>query len=499
MNRQYKSGAILSYFNIVLNMAISIFFIPFLISSLGESEYGVYKIIQSFSGQLSIMSFGIATLIVRNTVFFNAKKQKEEKENFLFFALLATYIFAAIIFVAGVIMYTAIDAMYENSMTAEEIGIAKILFILLILNIAATIICDSYSGLIKAHEKFGVSYGIETVKLFMRVFLMVSILTLGGKSILIVSADLAITLSAWVFIMLYGRFKLKERAKFHKFDWQLLKQCFVFSLAIFLQRIINQVNQNLDNVILGMMTNTAIVAMYSIALTIFTSFNSIVSTIGTLFTPKATQMIANNASGDELTDFISRTGRWQFMIAGLIITGFALFGKDFILLWVGSKYISVYYLSIILLIPAAIPLITSVSSSILDAMLKRLGASIILGVMCIVNIIVSVVFINFLGFWGAAIGTAVSFIIGHGILFNIYLHKVANISIFKMYKDILNRSFIGVIACFAIGIPITYIPYGALWFVLKVIAYTAVYALVMYFFCMSKNEKSVVKSFIKIQ
>lgn len=499
MNNQYKSGAVLSYLNIILNMAISIFFIPFLISSLGESEYGVYKIVQSFSGQLSIMSFGIATLIVRNTVFFNAKKQKEEKENFLFFAFLATYIFAAIILVAGGIMYGAIDVMYKSSMTAKEISIAKILFVLLILNIAATIICDSYSGLIKAHEKFGVSYGIETAKLILRVALMVSILKLGGKSVLIVSADLSITVSAWILIMLYGRFRLKERAKYHRFDGQLLKQCFVFSLAIFLQRIINQVNQNLDNVILGMMTNTAIVAMYSIALTIFTSFGSVVTTIGTLFTPKATQMIANDATGEELTSFISTVGRWQFMISGLVITGFILFGKSFIILWVGRKYINVYYLSIILLIPAVIPHITSVSMSILDAMLKRLGASIILVIMCIVNIGVSVVFIKYIGFWGAAIGTAVSFIIGHGILFNIYLHKVANISIFKMYKDILRRSFIGVVACLLIGIPITFIPYGIAWFILKVIIYTVIYALVMYFLCMNASEKSVVKSFIKIR
>ncbi|MBR6902897.1 MAG: polysaccharide biosynthesis C-terminal domain-containing protein, partial [Clostridia bacterium] len=341
-----------------------------------------------------------------------------------------------------------------------------------------------------------ITYGINTLRLILRILVMILILKLGGKSVAIVLTDLSISLAVWLYIMFYGRFKLKEKAKYHKFDGQLLKQCFVFSLAIFLQRIINQVNQNLDNVILGMMTNTAIVAMYSIALTIFTSFNSIVSTIGTLFTPRATQIIANNATGEELTDFISKTGRLQFMIAGLIITGFGLFGKNFIMLWVGSKYISVYYLSIILLIPAAIPLITSVSSSILDAMLKRLGASIILGVMCIVNIGVSVVLIEYIGFWGAAIGTAVSFIIGHGILFNIYLHKVAGIKIFKMYGDIIDRSIFGVLACFAIGIPLTYLPNNVWCFILKVLIYSIVYSFVMYRFCMNDYEKKIAKSFV---
>ena len=47
-------------------------------------------------------------------------------------------------------------------MTANELRIAKILFVFLILNIAVTIICDSYTGIIKAHEKFKLMLGLPT-------------------------------------------------------------------------------------------------------------------------------------------------------------------------------------------------------------------------------------------------------------------------------------------------------------------------------------------------
>ncbi|WP_278453838.1 hypothetical protein, partial [Thomasclavelia spiroformis] len=59
MKNQRKAGVILSYVSIVLNMLISLFFTPFLISSLGDAEYGIYRIVQSFAGSLSIMTFGI--------------------------------------------------------------------------------------------------------------------------------------------------------------------------------------------------------------------------------------------------------------------------------------------------------------------------------------------------------------------------------------------------------------------------------------------------------
>ena len=75
---QIKVGSIIAYLNLFLHLIISVFLTPFLIKNLGQSEYGVYKIIQSFSAQLGIMSFGISTLVARNIVFFNEKKEQKE-------------------------------------------------------------------------------------------------------------------------------------------------------------------------------------------------------------------------------------------------------------------------------------------------------------------------------------------------------------------------------------------------------------------------------------
>ena len=78
MRDQKKVGVIISYVNIVLHMCISIFFTPFLIKSLGQSEYGLYRIVQSFIGQLSIMTFGMSAIVTRNIVYYDVKQQKKE-------------------------------------------------------------------------------------------------------------------------------------------------------------------------------------------------------------------------------------------------------------------------------------------------------------------------------------------------------------------------------------------------------------------------------------
>lgn len=496
MNNQIKGGAIISYLNIVLNMAISIFFIPFLICSLGESEYGVYRIVQSFSGQLSIMSFGIATLIVRNLVYYEEKNEQREKENFLFFALVATYILCVCILLIGCAMYMFIDEMYQNSLSAEELFIAKKLFLLLISNIAITVVCDSYLGIIRAHEQFVVAHGMQTVKLVLRIVLMTVLLRCGVKSVGIVLADCVISAFICLTVATYSRSVLKEKARFHYYDKKQIVQCVSFSIAIFLQAIVNQVNQNLDNVILGMLTSANIVTMYSLALSLFTSFNSIVSVVGSLFTPKSTRLIARNADSQELTAFVIKPGRIQLMLSGLAISGFILFGRNFIHIWVGDTYQEIYYPTLILLISAVIPLIETVTESILNALMKRMGRSLILIAMCMINLLVSVVLVKRIGYIGAAVGTAVSFIIGNGILINLYLKCVTRINIREMFDGIMDKILPAIGIAAVLGIPLRLLPSTIIGFLSKVFLYSFIYCIVMYCVGMDKLERDLVQNLI---
>ena len=74
MNKQIKYGSLIAYLNIALNLVINFALTPFMLSHLGSSEYGVYKIVQSFTGQLAIMSFGLGTVATRYVVLYNTQK-----------------------------------------------------------------------------------------------------------------------------------------------------------------------------------------------------------------------------------------------------------------------------------------------------------------------------------------------------------------------------------------------------------------------------------------
>lgn len=495
MNKSKKAGVAVSYVNILLNIAVNIFFTPFLLYNLGAAEYGVYKIIHSFSGPLSIMSFGLSTVVSRNIVYYNTKNELEKKQNFLFMSNIISIVLFFLVILVGGVLFLFIDRLYQNSLSPHDLQTAKTLFILMILNIAFTIFGDSYSGIIRGHELFALNYLTKTFKIVGRVALIILLVNLGFKSVSIVATDLFLTVCVVLFDILFSRLKLKERPKFYLWDKEVLKTTFLFSSAIFLQAIVNSVNQNMDGVILGAMTDPDTVAMYSLGLTIFVAYNSITNVIASVFTPQATKLVYSGADCKQLTDFVIRPGRVQLVLSGAIIGGFILYGKSFISAWVGAEYISIYPVILLLIIPAVIPVIVSVSNAILDAKMLRLGRSIILVIMAVINMMISIALVHFVGYIGAAIGTAISYIVGHGVITTIYLKKSVGLNIGRMYRNICKGILPCVIITTVLLIPTAFwFPSGWFGLGLKIVTFTTVYAVLLYLIGFNENEK---KSYIR--
>lgn len=498
LRSQKKSGIVISYLTLFINSFFGIFFTPFLISSLGAAEYGLYQLVNSFAGYLVILNFGTGAVISRYVAFYRTKKDSLGQENFLFQAFMITGILSVLTIFVSSALYIGIDGLFGNSLTTGELVKAKQLFILMVTNIAFSFFTNAFSGILSGYEKFAVTNTFKLLRIVLRVIILVILLLLGFKSIALVATDLFLTI---VFIILeasYSFKKLEVKIKFHFYDKALLWMIFSFSSAVFLQAIINQVNQNVDRVVLGAVTDTETVALYSIALVFFTMFSSITGVIGGVFLPQATKMIAKKASGEELTDLVIRPGRLQFMVAGAAVAGFILFGQNFIKIWVGDNFLGAYIPTILLLVPATITLVQNVTIAILDAMLKRVARSIILALMAGLNIILTIILVAKIGYLGAAISTSVSLIFGDVVLMNLYYHKVIGLNVLRMYKDIFQGTLSCIILTSLLSIPISLILEDtAINFIIKAGIFLVIYGLLLYKFSFNDYEKQLLLGPVK--
>ena len=65
VGNQVKWGIILSYLLILLNTLFGFLVTPYMISCLGEAEYGVYKTISSLTASLMVLDLGLGSTVTR--------------------------------------------------------------------------------------------------------------------------------------------------------------------------------------------------------------------------------------------------------------------------------------------------------------------------------------------------------------------------------------------------------------------------------------------------
>lgn len=494
-SKQRKIGVVLSYILLAMNMAIGITLTPLIVDQLGDSEYGLYQTIASFANNLALLDFGIGTTIMRYLSKYREKKDEEKVNTTLYIILLQTILMSIVIIALGIVLKSYLPVMYSKTLERDEIQRAKILFIILVFNVGISLFDHYFVGINSAYEQFFFVNGAKILKILLRIFLITTMITNKATVITLALIDLSLTMVFAIIDSFYAFIKLKICIRYCKIEKMFLLEILMFNLTIFLQAFVNQINTNVDKVILGMMTTIQIVAVYSVAMQIFGIFNSLASVISGVYLPHITRIIQNRREDEDTSDLIIGPGRVQFMLMGLVLVGFVFVGKDFINLWMGSNYLEAWVITLIIMVPSMIELIENVAISVTLAKGKNAIRTLIIACASIFNIIITIVLINILGYIGAPIATALSYIFGYIITVNIFYVKVVHIDVIKMFEGIFNGIWICLSLTALASIPmISFSATNYMLLILKALYISTIYIILLYFIGLSKEEKTRVKS-----
>ena len=495
---QIKVGAILSYVVIGLNM-IGLVYTPILTRMLGQSEYGLYSLVASIISYLSILDFGFGNAIIIYTTRYRVKKQKEQENKLhgMFFVIYC--IIGIIALFIGIILYLNVDKFFGNSMSVEELQKARILMSILIFNLVLTFPLSVFGSIITAYEKFVFNKILKIIQILILPMIMIPLLFMGYKSIALVVVTTIVHIGCLLINAIYCLKKLGIKVRFKGFDKSLLKEIFAYSFFIFLGIVIDKANWSVDQFILGSLVSTVAVAVYNVASQFNQMYLSFSTAINGVLLPKVTKIEAENSTPEQFTDIFIKTGRIQYIVLGLIITGFVIFGEYFINLLYGSEYNASYIVACILMVPVTIPLIQNIGINIMQAKNKHKFRTVVLLIISIANVIISIPLTKLYGPVGAAIGTGISFIIGQGLILNIYYYKVININIPKFWIEILKMS-IPIVITFIIGILMKqFIGYNTIIiYIVQIIIYSLIYCVLMWLLGMNKYEKNLFAKPVKL-
>lgn len=212
--------------------------------------------------------------------------------------------------------------------------------------------------------------------------------------------------------------------------------------------------------------------------------------IAGVFLPKVTAMVAREDNRKEISTLFIRTGRIQFIVISLILTGFIVFGRDFIRLWAGSDYESAYPITILFFVSLSIPLIQNLGITILQARNQMKFRSLLYIVIATVSLVFQILLAKPLGGMGCAIAIAGALFLGQGLIMNIYYHKKQELDIRSFWKEIGKMSVVPMVMCFcSIFVLRNYILDGWLSLGVAVLIFMLIYSPLFYRFSMNQSER----------
>lgn len=497
-SKQIKTGALLSYLLIITNTLYGIFFTPFLLQSLGSGEYGVYRIIGSFIGSITILDLGIGSTVLRYISKYNAEKNKDAMANFSAMALIQAAVLSFLMAVICAFFYTKLDSIYDQSLTSEELIQAKKLYSVFVLILIFSTFEKVTFGILSGCEQFILANGAKLFCIILKVVLAYGILNSWPNSLYLLFIDLGISVVVLLIHLFYINKRLQLKIRLIYWDNSVFKQSFNYTILMFLQSIAVQFNGNLDNLVIGAYIGSTAVAVYSIGLQLYNMYEQFAIAFSDLMLPTVSRQIAAGASREALEDTVIKVGRLEFIMLSGALSGFLIIGREFIQLWLGNEYTFAWIVAALLMVPTTIPLIQNVCLAILRAENRMQFRTYAVCSMAIFNLAITVWGVPRFGPIAACIGTVLGLIFANIIAMNVYYIRVVHLNIFRIFKGVLSRIWLCCAGSAAVLIVAdNFMSTGWLPWIFKVIIFCVLYAAMLLIYGLNESEKSTVTKYFR--
>ena len=436
LKSEIKVGVILSYILIVINSVLSIIMTPLLISNLGQSEYGIYMLVGTLAGYITVFDFGLHNTVNRFIAKFQLDSNENKQANFLAHIFLLYIIVVFVVIIFSFILLLNFNSIFTNSLTIEEIDLARQMLLILSLSVAINLPLGTFQYIILGYGKFIFNNNVQIFRAIFRTGLILIALFMSEKSLAIVLIDALINVFISVIYMIYARRKLKIRVRLYNFEYKLIREISGYSFYIFMIAIVNQIFWKMGQFMSGVLISSSAVAIFSVAMNFIFYFQQGALGISSSFLPKIAQTLDSDSSNSSFFELMKKIGRIQLFILGLVIVGFVVIGQDFIYLWVGSEFKESYLLTLLIMIPLLFPMTMTIAELAMQVLNTHKTLAINYLLMSFVNIVLTLILGKWLGLIGIALSTFISIVIFQITIPNLYYRKKLRINITKYYIEI---------------------------------------------------------------
>ena len=423
---------------------IAFFLTPYLVEKIGSEAYSYYPLANNFTSYMSIITIALNSMASRFITIALTKNEKENANKYFASIFFGNVLMSAILLIPMTIIVIFLDSILN--IPVDLVISIKLLFSLVFISMIINLLTNVFGVSFFSQNRIDLNSICDIVIGVTRVVLYV-ILFLCFEPNIIYVGIVAVVVALLTFIFQFSFTKkllpdMKISVSF--FNWNAIKE--VFSSGIW--NSVNQVGTILLSTVGLLMCNTlygsAEAGVYSVALTIPSFMNGIVSMLCSVFLPTLTIKYALGNKKDIL-NHVRLTQNVVGIIDSVPIAVFMAVGSNFFKLWTPS--VDNNKVQILSMLAIGYLLVTSVSwpLSNLNTVMNRvkIPALVMLGTGVFnIFLILFTYYFTDLGVYSIPLGQMILFVLNRGTFVAIYTAKSMNEKWYYFYPAIL-RNLLG--------------------------------------------------------
>ncbi len=433
-------GSFFRILNPVLNIIVTFFIMPFVIRSIGDRLYGLWVLAGAMVGYYGFLDLGLSTA---NERFISRAlgKGNQAEVNEVFNTCLFLFLAAGLLALIASIIIAIIAPQFVKDPT--DIYILRIIISLIGITMAFSFPARAFAGFLRAHVRFDVLNIIEIAKLFLRTALILYFLGRGFGIIALAIISLGMEISQMTIIVIYVIKRYTDiKVSFSHFIKNKIRPLLNYSIYSFISNVANQLQFHLDAFVITAFIGLVYVTHYNIGARITRYYITLIYAAIALMLP-----VFSRFEGQDNYEQI----REKFILVVKLNTIFSvflggsllIFGKAFIITWMGVNYIDSYHVLVILTIGLIFNTIQISSRTLLYSLSKHKMYAITSTGEGIANLVLSLILVRKLGILGVAIGTTIPTLVTNLFIIPIYTNRVINLQLSRYIKAVLGVFTLG--------------------------------------------------------
>ena len=488
-SRKIIRNSIANYGGFFFQFAIAFFLSPFLVHSLGDTQYGIWSIVAAFSGYMSLFDLGISSSLTRYVSKYNKTGETDKNNNVISSALGLYVIIAVLIIIVSPISANILTKLIKFDPSLNDT--VNFLVIIVSFDVAFFLVAGTFRGVFQGLQQYDIintiliiSGAIKALLFFYFLSRGYGLLTMGLISFL----EKAITIIIFVYI-LTKRYHLNINVK------RITKtgvSCILgYSIFTFINMIANQLIYYTDSFVIGYFMDAAAVTYYSIAWSLIEYVKRFCTSFTRVFVPVISEYEALG-NYTKIKNILISGAKYTLIVSCLFSLGLIIFGKAFINLWMGSEYGLVCGpVLIILVFSQFIELPQLISRAVLFGISKHKYMSFISITTAVVNLLLSILLISKFGIIGVALGTTIPQVFIYGLFMMIITNRIVSIPNITYIKEVYFPIIVPTIMFIMTGMLCLKLLYPANYFVLLCECFfcSLVFLIFSYQFSLNSDEK----------